>query len=135
MLLPKKVKYRKWQKGRGRNKRIASDKTSVDYGAYGMKALTGAWVSARQIEAARRTITHFLKKGGKLWIRIFPDKPRTTKGEVRMGGGKGAVDHYVAVVKPGTILFELDGISEEQAREAFRLASYKLPIKTKMVTK
>ena len=135
MLLPKKVKHRKHQKGRGRNKRIASDKVFVNFGAYGLKALTGSWVTARQIESARRTITHFLKKGGKLWIRIFPDKPRTAKGEVRMGGGKGAVDHYVAVVKPGTIIFELDGVSEDMAREAFRLASHKLPIKTKFVTR
>lgn len=135
MLLPKKVKYRKWQKGRGRNVRIASDKTEVDYGAYGLKALTGAWVTARQIEAARRAITHCLKKGGRLWIRIFPDKPRTAKGEVRMGGGKGAVDHYVAVVRPGTVLFELDGVGEEVAREAFTMATHKLPLKAKMVTK
>lgn len=135
MLLPKKVKYRKWQKGRRRGKRIASDKVSVNYGAYGMKAMTGGWIRARQIESARRTITHFLKKGGKLWIRIFPDKSRTTKGEVRMGGGKGAVDHYVAIVKPGTILFELDGVTEKQAKEVFRLASHKLPVKIKMVTK
>jgi large subunit ribosomal protein L16 len=135
MLLPKKVKYRKWQKGRGRNVRIASNKTEINYGAYGLKALTGAWVTARQIEAARRAITHCLKKGGRLWIRIFPDKPRTAKGEVRMGGGKGAVDHYVAVVRPGTILFELDGVGEEVAKEAFTMATHKLPLKAKTVTK
>lgn len=135
MLLPKKVKYRKWQKGRGRNIRIASDKLSVNYGSFGLKAQTGAWITARQIEAARRVITHCLKRGGRLWIRIFPDKPRTAKGEVRMGGGKGAVDHYIAVVRPGTIIFELDGVTEEQAKEAFVLATHKLPIKTKMVLK
>ncbi len=115
--------------------RIASDKILVNYGSFGLKAITGAWITARQIEAARRAITHDLKKGGRLWIRIFPDKSRTAKGEVRMGGGKGAVDHYVTVVRPGTILFEIDGVTAEKAAEAFKLASYKLPVKTKMVSK
>lgn len=136
MLIPKKVKYRKWQKGRGRNVRIASDKIKLSYGSFGLKALTPAWVTARQIEAARRAITHCLKKGGKLWIRVFPDKPVTKKGETRMGGGKGAVDHYVAVVRPGTVMFELDGVDEITAKQAFRSASFKLPIKkTKVLAK
>lgn len=129
MLLPKKVKFRKWQKGRGRNVRVASDKIELSYGSFGLRALTPAWVTARQIEAARRAITHHLKKGGKLWIRIFPDKPITKKGETRMGGGKGAVDHYVAVVRAGTIMFELDGVDETTARAALRSASFKLPTK------
>lgn len=135
MLLPKKVKYRKWQKGRGRNVRLASNKTELDYGMFGLKAMTAAWVTARQIESARRTITHSIKRGGKLWIRVFPDKPITTKGEVRMGGGKGAVDHYVAVVRAGTIMFELDGVDEATAKEALRLAAYKLPLRSRVVIK
>ena len=136
MLIPKKVKHRKWFKGRGRNKLQASRLTKVNFGSYGMKSLGHAWVSSRQIEAARRAMIRFIKRGGKIWIRIFPDKPVTAKGsEVPMGSGKGNVDHYVAVVKPGTVLFEMDGVSEELARRAFELASYKLPIKTKFVTK
>lgn len=136
MLIPKKVKHRKWFKGRGRNKLQASRLTKVSFGSYGMKSLGHAWVSSRQIEAARRAMIRFIKRGGKIWIRVFPDKPVTAKGsEVPMGSGKGNVDHYVAVVKPGTVLFEMDGVSEELARRAFELASYKLPIKTKFVTK
>jgi len=136
MLIPKKVKHRKWFKGRGRNKLQASRLTEVSFGNYGMKSLGHAWVSSRQIEAARRAMIRFIKRGGKIWIRIFPDKPVTAKGsEVPMGSGKGNVDHYVAVIKPGTVLFEIDGVSEELARRAFELASYKLPIKTKFVTK
>ena len=136
MLIPKKVKHRKWHKGRARGKRVATDKIKVSFGAYGIKALTDSWVTSRQIEAARRTIIHHLKRGGKVWIRVFPDKPVTAKGsEVPMGKGKGAVDHYVTIVKPGTVLFEIDGVSEELAKEASRKASHKLPVKTKFIVK
>ncbi|MDP3964379.1 MAG: 50S ribosomal protein L16 [bacterium] len=132
LLTPRKVKHRKWQRGTQRGN--ATQKTSVDFGSYGLKAQTGGLITARQIEAARRAITRYMQKGGKIWIRIFPDKPVTQKGsEVRMGGGKGAVDHYVAVVRPGTVMFELEGIEESIAREAFRLAAYKFPVKTKFV--
>jgi len=132
MLLPKKVKHRKWRKGR--SKGIESRATELAFGAFGLKSLGTKWLTARQIEAARRVIIRYLKKGGKLWIRIFPDKPVTRKGaEVPMGGGKGAVEHYVFPVRPGRIIFELDGIKEEIAREAFRKASDKLSIKTKFI--
>ncbi len=134
MLLPRKVKHRKRFKGRRRQKGIETRGVEIDFGSFGLKAEGYAWISSRHIEAARRAILKFLKKGGKLWIRIFPDKPVTMKGvEVPMGGGKGAVDHYVFVVKPGRIIFELDGISEEAAREAFLKAADKLPLKTKFV--
>jgi len=134
MAAPRKVKHRKWHKGRQKGK--ATSKTEIDFGSFGLKALETSWVTERQIEAARRAMTRFVQKGGKIWIRIFPDKPVTIKGsEVRMGGGKGAVDHFVVVVKPGTILFEMDGIKKEVAREAMRLASHKLPVKTKFVEK
>ncbi len=124
------------QKGRARNKRIATTKTAVSFGSYGLKALGPAWVTSRQIEAARRAMTRFIKRGGKIWIRIFPDKPITNHGnESVMGGGKGAVDHYVAVIRPGTVLFEMDGVTEEAAREAMDLAAYKLPMKTQFVKK
>ncbi len=136
MLIPKKVKHRKWQKGRGRGKRKAVRKTKLDFGSIGLKSLSSAWLNSRQIEAARRAITHHIHRKGKIWIRIFPDKPVTKKSsEVPMGGGKGAVDHYVAVVKPGMMLFEVDGVPLEIAKEALRLASYKLPVKTKIVIK
>lgn len=136
MLLPSKVKFRKMHKGRARNKRTATTKLTVSFGSYGLKALDGAWVTSRQIEAARRAMTRFIKRGGKIWIRIFPDKPITYHGnENTMGGGKGAVDHYVAVVRPGTVMFEMDGVTEEKAREAMRLAAYKLPMKTRFVSK
>ncbi len=132
ILMPKKVKHRKSFKGR--SKGVASQGTELSFGSFGLKSLSKKWITSRQIEAARRTIIRYLKKGGKLWIRIFPDKPVTNKGvEVPMGGGKGRVDHYVYPVKPGRIIFELDGIEENQAREAFRKASHKLPIKTKFV--
>lgn len=122
------------QKGRARG--VASRRNRVSFGSFGLKSLEGLWVTSAQIEAARRTITHFLQKGGKVWIRIFPDKPITFKGaEVGMGSGKGAVDHYVAVVKPGMVLFEIDGVEEEKAKRAFKLAGYKLPVKTKFVRK
>lgn len=134
MLIPKKVKHRKSHKGRARNKRVASTKTSIAFGSVGIKATTGAWVTSRQIEAARRAMTRAIKRGGKIWIRIFPDKPVTSKGsEMPMGKGKGAVDHYVAVIRPGTVMFEMGGISDELARHALELASHKLPMKTKII--
>lgn len=136
MLMPKKVKHRKWHKGRGRNKRNATRGTKVSFGSFGMKSLDHRWIDSRQIESARRTITRFIQRKGKVWIRIFPDKPVTSKSsEVPMGSGKGAVDHYVAVVRPGTVLFEMDGVDESVAREALKLASYKLPVRTKFVIK
>ena len=134
MLLPKKVKHRKWHKGRRRNKGVAARGAEVVFGGFGLKSMESKWITARQIEAARRAIIRYLRKGGKLWIRIFPDKPVTYKGtEVPMGGGKGGVDHYVFSVKPGRILFEIDGIKEEMAKEALQRASEKLPIKTKFI--
>ncbi|KKR48477.1 MAG: 50S ribosomal protein L16 [Candidatus Magasanikbacteria bacterium GW2011_GWC2_40_17] len=136
MLFPKKVKHRKWHKGRRRNTGIATAKNYVAYGSFGLKSLSNCWIDARQIEAARRTITRYLRKGGKVWIRIFPDKPVTNHGnESVMGGGKGAVDYYVAPVKPGTILFEVDGVDESVAKEALHMASYKLPVKCVFVKK
>jgi len=132
LLVPKKVKHRKWRKGR--SKGIESRGTELAFGSYGLKSMGTKWISSRQIEAARRAILRYLKKGGKLWIRIFPQKPVTRKGnEVPMGGGKGSVEFYVFPVKPGRILFELEGIKEEVAKEAFRKAAAKLPVKTKFV--
>ena len=132
--MPKKVKHRKWHKGR--SKGVETRATELVFGSYGLKSLGTKWITARQIEAARRAIIRYLKKGGKLWVRIFPDKPVTFKGnEVPMGGGKGGVDHYVYPIKPGRIIFELDGIKEEMAKEAFKVASDKLPIKTKFIKK
>ena len=132
--MPRKVKHRKWQKGSLKGK--ASAGTNISFGSFGLKALGNAWLTARQIEAARRAMTRFIKRGGKIWIRVFPDKPITQKGEQStMGSGKGAVDHYVVVVKPGVVLFEIDGVSEEVAREAMRLAAHKLPMKTKFIGK
>lgn len=136
MLFPKKVKHRKWHKGRRRGLGVASTKISVDYGVFALRVTEHAWITSRQIEAARRAMTRYMKRGGKLWIRIFPDKPVTKKGlGMPMGGGKGAVDHYVAPVKPGTIIFEIDGVDVAIAREAMRLASHKLPVKSVFVTK
>ncbi len=136
MLIPKKVKHRKWHKGRARNIRPATDKLTLAFGSHGLKAQSHAWVSARQIEAVRRVLARSLRKGGKVWIRIFPDKPITKKGsEVPMGSGKGAVEHYVAPVKPGTVLFEIDGLPADQARAALVGASYKLPCKTTVITR
>lgn len=133
MLQPKKTKYRKCF--RGRRKGEANRGSELSFGAYGLKALTVNWVTARQIEAARKAITRELKRVGKVWIRVFPDKPYTKKAaEVPMGSGKGGLEGYVAVVKPGRILFEIDGVSEVLAREAMRLAAHKLPVKTKFVT-
>ncbi|MFA4998762.1 MAG: 50S ribosomal protein L16 [Candidatus Paceibacterota bacterium] len=134
MLMPKRVKHRKWRKGHSRG--VETRGTELAFGSFGLKALETIWISARQLEAARRTILRYLRKGGKLWIRIFPDKPITKKGtEVPMGAGKGAVDHYAFPIKPGRIIFELEGIKEEMAREAFKMASDKLPIKTKFIKK
>lgn len=136
MLIPRKVKHRKWQKGRGRNVRIATDKVFLAFGSFGLKATTPAWLTSRQIEACRRVLTRYTRRGGKIWIRVFPDKPITKGGnEKRMGGGKGAVDHYVAPVRPGTIIFEMDGIPEDQAKEALELAAYKLPCRTLYLTR
>jgi large subunit ribosomal protein L16 len=132
MLMPKRAKYRKQMRGRMKGK--ASRGTEVAFGDYGLQALEPAWVTARQIEAARRAIVRYVRRRGKYWIRIFPDKPVTAKpAETRMGKGKGTVDHYVAVVKPGRIMLELSGVSEEMAREAMRLASHKLPLKCQFV--
>jgi len=137
MLIPKKVKHRKWHKGRGRNRKIATRGTKVSYGTYGIQALESAWLNSRQIEAGRRAITRSLKREGRVWIRIFPDKPVTKKAaEVGMGKGKGAVDHYVFPVRPGRIIFEVGGgISEKHAREALRSAGHKMPFKTRIVGK
>lgn len=134
MLMPKKVKYRRVQKGRIKGKATRGDK--ISFGDYGLKALEAGWITDRQIEAARIAMTRHIKRGGKIWIRMFPDKPITKKpAETRMGSGKGAPDHWVAVVKPGRILYEIQGVSEEMAREAMRLAAQKLPIKIKFVTR
>ncbi|MEA3293139.1 MAG: 50S ribosomal protein L16 [Patescibacteria group bacterium] len=134
MLMPKKVKHRKWHKGRRRDGGTAHRGTTLIFGSYGLKALDSKWITSRQIEAARRAIIRYLRKGGKLWIRIFPDKPVTKKGnEMPMGSGKGSVDHYVFPVKPGRILFEIEGIKEDVAREAFAKAIAKLPIRTKFI--
>lgn len=132
MLMPKRMKHRKVQ--RGRRKGASKGGTNIDFGEFGLKALADAWITSRQIEAARIALTRKVKRGGKIWIRVFPDKPITKKpAEVRMGKGKGAPEMWVAVVKPGRILFELEGVPEELAREAIRLAGHKLPIKTKFV--
>ncbi len=134
MLVPRKVKFRKQQ--RGKRGGIATRGNVVSFGKYGLKALEASWITSRQIEAARRAITHFIKREGKVWIRIFPHQAVTsTPNETRMGGGKGAVSHYVATVKPGTVMFEMDGVPKEVAARAMILAGHKLPIKTKFVTK
>jgi large subunit ribosomal protein L16 len=134
ILMPKKVKHRKWHKGR--TKGVETRATELCFGAFGLKAMGTKWLTARQLEASRRYIIRYLKKGGKLWIRVFPDKPVTAKGaETGMGSGKGAVDHYVFPVKPGRIIFELDGLKEDMARAAFDGASRKLPIKTRFIKK
>lgn len=132
MLMPKRVKYRKHHRGRRKGKATSGNK--LDFGEYGLQALEPAWITAAQLEAARVTITQFLKKSGKLWVRIFPDKPVTKKpAETRMGKGKGDVAFWVAVVKPGKIIFEVEGITEEEAKKAFKLASAKLPCKTRIL--
>ena len=134
MLMPKKVKFRRVHRGRLKGK--AARGTTLAYGKYGLVATEPAWISSVQIEAARIAMTRYIKRGGKVWIKIFPDKPITEKpAETRMGSGKGAVEYWVAVVKPGRIMFEMDGVDVEVAREAMRLASHKLPIKTKFIVK
>ena len=134
MLQPKRVKYRKTHKGRRRGNAQAGN--TVAFGSFGLQAVECAWLTNRQIEAARRAMTHYVRRGGKIWIRIFPDKPVTAKpAETRMGSGKGAVDHWVAVVKPGRIIFEMAGVDEETAKEAIRLASQKLPIPTRFIVR
>ena len=131
MLMPKRVKYRKTQRGRMRG--VATRGSNVDFGDFGLKALEPGWITQRQIEAARVTLTRLMKREGKVWIRIFPDKPVTKKpAETRMGSGKGAPEYWVAVVKPGRIMFEVGGVSKDVATEALTLASHKLPIKTKI---
>ena len=134
MLMPRKVKYRKQQRGRRRGK--AWRGSTLEFGDFGLKVLDAGWITDRQIEAGRIAITRFVKRGGKVWIRIFPDKPVTAKpAETRMGKGKGTVDHWVAVVKPGRVLFEMAGIEEATAREALKLAAFKMPIKTKFISR
>ena len=134
MLMPKKVKYRKQQRGRMTGK--AWRGSDVSFGDYGLKAMEPAWITDRQIEAARVAMTHFIARGGKIWTRVFPDKPITKKPqETRMGKGKGAPEQWVAVVRPGRVLFEMEGISEQEARKAMRLAASKLPILTKFATR
>jgi len=134
MLIPKKLKHRKHHRGNTKGKAMSGNE--ISFGRYALKAIGSSWFTARQIEAARRAMTRYVQRGGKIWIRVFADKPVTVHGnESPMGGGKGSVDHFVAVVKKGKILFEMDGVTEEQAREALRLASYKLPIKSKFLIK
>lgn len=133
--MPKKVKHRKVQRG-GAIRGNAMRGNAISFGSFGLKAMEASLVSSRQIEAARRAMTRYVQRGGKIWIRIFPDKPMTKKGdETPMGKGKGAVDHFVAVVKPGTVLFEMDGVKIEIAKEAMRLAAHKLNLKTRFITK
>ena len=132
MLMPKKVKYRKQQRGRMTGK--AWRGSSISFGDYGLKVMTCGWLTARQIEAARIAMTRFIKRGGKVWVRVFPDKPITKKpAETRMGKGKGAPEEWVAVVRPGKILFEMEGVAEDIAQQAFRLAAHKIPMRTKFV--
>ena len=134
MLLPKKVKHRKWQKGRSKKREIETRGLTVSYGQFGLKATESARLTSRQIEAARRTITGFIKREGRLWIRVFPDKPITKRPpETTMGGGKGSVEYYVFPVRAGRVIFEMDGVSREKAHEALKLASYKLPFKSKVI--
>lgn len=136
MLEPKKVKHRKWHKGRSRRRLVETRGIELAFGRYGLQALAAAWITARQIEAVRKTLSHHIKRQGKIWIRIFPDKPVTKlPPEVTLGGGKGDFDHYVVPVKPGRILFEMDGVSPDVAKEALRLAGHKLPIKTRILVK
>lgn len=134
MLIPKKLKHRKHHRGHTRGKATAGNHLS--FGSFGLRSVGNGWVTSRQIEAARRAMTHYIQRGGKIWIRVFPDKVITAKGnEIPMGGGKGSLDHFVCVVKKGRILFEIDGVTENQAREAMRLASHKLPVATKFIIK
>ncbi|MFM2431071.1 MAG: ribosomal protein [Cyanobacteriota bacterium] len=134
MLSPKRVKYRKQQRGRMRG--LATRGNELNFGDFGLQAIEPSWITSRQIEAGRRAMVRYIRRGGKIWIRIFPDKPITARpAETRMGSGKGSPEYWVAVVKPGRIMYELNGVSEEVAREALRLASHKMPIKTKFVVR
>jgi large subunit ribosomal protein L16 len=134
MLMPKRVKYRRVHRGRMKGKAMRGN--TVTYGEFGLQALEPAWITSNQIESARRAMTRYVKRGGNIWIKVFPDKPVTEKpAETRMGSGKGSPEYWVAVVKPGRIMFEMGGVTEEDAREAMRLAAHKLPIKTKFVTR
>ena len=136
MLIPKKVKHRKWQKGRSKKRQIETRGISLSFGSFGLQSLENAWVSSKQIEAARKTIAHFTKRGGKVWLRIFPDKPVTKRPpETTMGGGKGSVEYYVFPVKLGRVLFEIDGVEKKTAVEALRRAGHKLPVKTRIISK
>lgn len=136
MLLPKKTKHRKWHKGRSRGRLVETRGTDLSFGQVGLKAVAPAWLNSRQIEASRRAITNYMKREGKLWIRVFPDKPVTARPpELTMGGGKGSVDHYVAVVRPGRIIFEMDGAAPAKMKEALLRASYKLPFKSTIVSR
>jgi len=136
MLFPKKVKHRKWHKSAGTSGSLASRLNKISFGSFALKAMSNAWITARQIEAARRVMVRYIRKGGKIWVRIFPDKPVTIKGlETPLGKGKGAVDHYVCNITPGTILIEIDGIPEAQAKEALKMAGYKFAVKTKVIKK
>ncbi|MFH0941640.1 MAG: 50S ribosomal protein L16 [Chloroflexota bacterium] len=134
MLQPKRVKHRKVHKGNRKGVAVAG--STINFGDYALQAISGAWVTARQIEAARRSMTRYMRRGGKVWIRIFPDKPVTSKpAETRMGGGKGAPDHWVAVVRRGRVMFELGGVTEPVAKEAMRLAAHKLPLETRFIVR
>jgi large subunit ribosomal protein L16 len=134
MLIPKKVKHRKHHRGKSKGKAMAGN--SIAFGSFALKAMENSWVTSRQIESARRAMTRYIQRGGKVWIRIFPDKSVTTHGnESPMGSGKGAVDHFVAVVQKGRVMFEMDGVTRAQAQEAMRLASHKLPVKSRFITK
>lgn len=136
MLIPKKVKHRKWQKGRSRKRKVETRGVALSFGSFGLQALENSWISSKQIEASRKAISHFTKRGGKIWIRIFPDKPVTKRPpETTMGGGKGSVEYYVFPVRIGRIIFEIDGISKELAKEALRRAGHKLPVKTRIISK
>jgi large subunit ribosomal protein L16 len=136
MLLPKKVKHRKWHYPRRANRGVATRINTVAFGSFGLRAMDHGWITSREIEACRRVLTRYVKRGGKIWIRIFPDRPVTKKGnELPMGGGKGSPDHYVATIKPGTVLFEMDGIAPAAATEALNAARYKLSVQTKVVKK
>ncbi len=136
MLVPKKVKHRKWHKGRSRKRTVETRGLTLAFGKFGLKAMESAWLNSRQIEAGRRTITNFLKREGRLWIRVFPDKPVTARPpELTMGGGKGSVDRYVFPVRPGRIIFEIDGVSLTTAKEALRRAGHKMPFTVKFISK
>lgn len=136
MLIPKKVKHRKWQKGRKRDQGVANRGHELSFGSYGVKALGYAWLTSRQIEAARRVLSRFIKRSGKIWCRVFPDRPVTQKGaETPMGKGKGSVDHFVYVVRPGAMIFEMEGVPAKVAQDALVACGHKLPFKTKFVAK